>query len=190
MGKLDYNYKIDKLTELLKAEHGDCDDTTCDMASCLDHGYDLWAIKLFSSTGASSSEFNQMYNTLPAQFEIDADAERAKFVENVPSVVCPHCDSVVYSPEQCDYYCSGCAEKALFEVKLNCGSSDGVVASGASNWVEGFSVIKEKEISDGVIYSIAMKYGKQKSEFNKSILDQSIGSETPPNTKMEFLKNN
>jgi hypothetical protein len=183
-----YKNKISKLTELLNIEHGDCDDTTCAIAVCMENEYNLWAISLFSSTGASSEEFDKIYNSLPRdQFDIEAEAERAEFVESIPSVSCPHCNAVVYNPEECDYYCSNCAKTALFKVKLNCATTDGVVSSGQSTWIDGFNVVKEKEVDGKAIYSIAMKYGKDKSDFSKSILEQSIGSEIPPKTKMEFI---
>lgn len=187
MGNLDYEYKLNKIIELLKSEHGDCEDTTCDIASCLNHGFELWAVKLFSSTGASSKEFDRLYNKLPSKFSSDAEKEREEFVNTIPSVSCPHCNAVVYDYQDCDYYCSNCAKTALFEVKLDCASSDGVVESGSSNWINGFNVVKEREISGGVIYSVAMKYGIDKSDFNKTILEQSIGAETPSDSKMTFV---
>lgn len=176
-----YKSITDKLVKLFEEEHGDCENTTCAMSHCMKHGYSLWALYLFSSSGAASDEFAALFEKLPRKrFESEAEAERAEFVESVPSAACPHCNAVVYEPEDCNYHCSHCGDQALFEVKSTCDLPDGVVESENDGWVDGFKVISINQPDPvSTIFKVAMKYGKEPSELSRATMNESIGSEIP-----------
>lgn len=179
----------DQLEELFEKEHGGCDNNTCAMTICMSHGYSLWAIYLFSGTGAASDEFSELYEKLPKkEFAALAEAERAEFVEQVPSVACPHCNAVVYEPENSDYHCSSCAKEALFQIKGEVSLPDGVSCHTRDfdGWVEDFKVIRAKQASETeTVFSIAMKYGKEPEELTLQIFEASVGAELPSRTVLK-----
>lgn len=117
INRVTHEVLIDTLEMLFEREHGGCDDTTCDMTVAFDAGYSLWAIYLFSSSGATSDEFNELYERLnKKRFERDARKECNEFVKECPSTECHHCNSYIYHYEanQTHFHCSNCGKS--FEV--------------------------------------------------------------------------
>ncbi len=91
---------INRLEGLLDDEHCSCcDSLTCDVDVCFDDGYTLWAIELFSGSGASSDEFNRLYSKLPKRFRADSERERKLFVKDTEHAECPHCNAVTWHTE-------------------------------------------------------------------------------------------
>lgn len=110
---------IEALNELLEEEHGGCDQRTCDISTCMAHGYTLWAVYLFNSCGAASDEFNELYATLPKDFYKHARKEADRFVDEVPHDPCPHCNAVVWDIEddENEIHCDSCDK--TFERTVN-----------------------------------------------------------------------
>jgi len=113
-----YDQLTDQLFELLQAEHGGCDESTCDISCAMHHNFQLWAIELFAGCGAASDEFNKLYNRLPKKkFAKDAEAERAEMCK-IDNSTCPHCNAVTWEPEYVTdtkgfVYCGSCARKYI-----------------------------------------------------------------------------
>ncbi|MEK2647325.1 hypothetical protein [Bdellovibrio sp. BCCA] len=187
MNEKSFQQITDRLVELFEEEHGGCENNTCAMTACMSHGYSLWAIKLFHNCGVASDEFDRLIKKLPkAEFERRAEAERAEFVEEIPSVSCPHCNAVVYEPEESEYHCSSCAKGAYFEVVTDALMPDGV--SGEDDgWVEDFKVISARPYGDGTKFNVAMKYGKEPEQLTRQIFEASVGSEMPPNSSLQHM---
>jgi hypothetical protein len=81
-----------KLGRLLSLEHtSQCDSATCDINAAYDHRLFHWAIELFSGSGASSVEFDKLYNRLGPKFHKDAEKERQELCKE-----CPHCNAVLW----------------------------------------------------------------------------------------------
>lgn len=103
--------KQNRLIDLFQEEHGGCDQHTCDMSRAFSAGFPLWAIKLFAKTGAASSEFVKIYDTLPKSFHEEAEQERIYFCE-IEHVECPHCNAIIWEPEYVttggQVYCDSC----------------------------------------------------------------------------------
>lgn len=110
-----YRDLIDRLVELYEAEHGDCDQNTCGMQVAFRHGYGLWSVYLFDRCGAASDEFNELFAKLPARFNADAERERKAFVKEVEHTDCPHCNAVIWCPDEVTnhgkVFCNSCAEE-------------------------------------------------------------------------------
>lgn len=183
----DYQNQIQELTELINEEHANCTDNTCDISKCMENDFYLWAFKLFSGTGASSSKFDEIYSKLPPKFYQEAEKERVEFISSVPSIACPHCDAVVYDPEDSNYHCSNCAKDACFQVKLHPSHLEGLVDLNEAQWSDGFKVIREQETDNSTVYSVIMKYGKEPKEFTLKHLEGSIGVQSPIDAKMELI---
>ena len=96
-----YEEIIFSLENLLNDEHcRGCDDqSTCGISTCYSDGYTLWAIELFSTTGAASDEFLKLYALLPKRFKADAERERVAFLKNTPYATCPKCNAVIWHLE-------------------------------------------------------------------------------------------
>jgi len=107
-----YQNIVEALEELLENEHiCGCDQSTCDINVCFNDGFTLWAIELFSHTGAASDEFSALCAKLPKRFKADAERERKAFVESTEYVECS-CNAHIYHPdEQCSddtVHCDSC----------------------------------------------------------------------------------
>lgn len=186
MHRLSYIALQQKLGDLLHEEHGNCDDNTCAIAKCMENYLYLWAAKLFINTGVASEEFEKTYARLPAIHEVDAEKERIEFLETVESCACPHCNAVVYDPSDSDYYCSNCTNRAVFSVKVNALGPDGVSDVG-DRWTQGFNVLEFTERENHCVFVVAMKYGKEPSEFTKTILEESVGVSLPDGAEIEIM---
>lgn len=120
---MNYRLLLNELEVLLKSEHIEgCDQNTCDINKAYEHGFSKWAISLFSSTGATSDDFDELYNQLPKKFNQDAEKEREEFVESVSHEKCESCNSVIWDPEECDYFCESCSHDNslyFFVIDLN-----------------------------------------------------------------------
>lgn len=100
---------ISKLSDLVQSDHCDgCDQNTCDVSVAMRLGYDRWAIEAFAGTGASSQEFDRLYSMLGPEFRRDAESDRKALCEEA-HVDCPHCNAVLWLPDECDYHCDSCA---------------------------------------------------------------------------------
>lgn len=183
---LSYEKKIEHLEELLDEEHP-CDQSNCGISKAREHGFILWAIVLFSSTGASSKSFDKLFKSLPGTFHQTAEVEREKFVETVPNINCPHCNAAVYDYEDCEYSCDNCGKEALFSVKVEgAGSPDGVDSE--KIWSNDFCVVGESNVEENsCILKVAMKYGKEPSEITKQDIENSLGVEMPNGAKIKVL---
>lgn len=187
MSKKTYDETIERLSELLNNEHGRCEQNTCAISKCMQHGYYLWAMHLFSGTGACSEEFGELYDSLPKRrFNAEAEAERAEFVKSVDSCNCPHCNAVLYEPEECGYFCDNCAKRATLKVKVNQLGPDGV-SEVNNGWVSGFKVVDFEEGENECVFEVAMEYGRDPSELTLQILEESIGVECPVGTTMKIV---
>lgn len=111
MEKLPQSVLIDRLCELVHAEHcNGCHQNTCDTAVAYRLGYALWAVETFAGSGATSEEFDRLYSQLGPGFRRRAEGER-KLLCREEHVTCPHCNAVVWLPEECDYFCDSCARQ-------------------------------------------------------------------------------
>lgn len=107
-----YQATIEHLEAMLNDEHcSGCDQLTCDIDVCFDDGYRLWAIELFSHSGAASREFERLYKSLPKRFKRDAELERKAFVADTEHAQCPHCNAVTWHTEYFEDVigCESCA---------------------------------------------------------------------------------
>ncbi len=110
---------ISQLEELYEQEHGGCDSNTCDMQVAFEHGYTCWAIRCFSHSGASSDEFNAIYNKLNKAFPVQAERERKAFVKDVEHADCPSCSAVIWEPHWSGGYCSSCGKTHEVESEVS-----------------------------------------------------------------------
>lgn len=98
---------IERASELVKRDHGGCDQNTCDLSVALRHGFELVAIERWAGTGASCDEFDLIYDKLGSKFHRDQKAELRKLLK-LPAVKCPHCCAFLWLPDECEYYCDSC----------------------------------------------------------------------------------
>lgn len=109
-----YAQTVEALEELYENEHGCCDQNTCGMSTAWRFGHTLWSLYLFESCGAASGEFLKLYAQLPKRFQADAERERKAFVEDVEHTECPHCNAVIWCPEEVTnnglIYCDSCGD--------------------------------------------------------------------------------
>lgn len=127
--------KLDKLKELFEIEHfHGCGQNNCAMNAAFENGMENWSIELFSSTGASSEEFDKIYSSLNhEEFKKLAEKDRQDLVEQIDYRECPSCNSVIWDVENCgfeeSFICDGCHEeifsnleehaKKCFKIKIN-----------------------------------------------------------------------
>lgn len=90
--------------ELVNDEHVcGCGQASCDINAAYENGFGLWAVYLFSNSGAASDEFMRLFKRLPKRrFNIESERERKAFVKNVEHLECMHCNAVVWESEFCD----------------------------------------------------------------------------------------
>ena len=107
----------DKLIELLKKEHIDaCDSATCDINFAYDEGYAYWPIELFSSSGAASKEFDDLYDQLSPAFFKEAEEERKQMAE-ASHTECPHCNAIIWGEDDADF-CDSCGRDPSEEAEI------------------------------------------------------------------------
>lgn len=87
----------------IERDHGGCDSNTCDISVALRHGYDLVAIDSWDGSGAASSDWNP-----PKYTNKELREQCEEMGKLVPHVDCPHCNAVLWCPEETDYYCDSC----------------------------------------------------------------------------------
>ncbi len=122
--KKSYEKLTNELISMLESEHiYGCDQHSCDINAAHEHGYGLWAIHLFSGTGASSQEFDDAYDALVrdfgSEFKKDSEAERKHFVENVDHFQCDKCNAVNWDLGSGLYDCDSCGAKKPKKLKLS-----------------------------------------------------------------------
>ena len=101
-----------RLVALVHSEHcQNCNDNTCAISVAYRLGYSNWAVHQFSSTGASSSEFDRLYSKLDPKFHSDAEEERKLLCEE-DHVDCD-CGAIIWHPKECDYHCDSCGGQVL-----------------------------------------------------------------------------
>lgn len=99
---------IDRALELIERDHGGCDSNTCTLNVALREGFNLIAIDSWLNSGAASSEFD---NGVSGYTKAELRAEVKCFVADTPHVTCPHCNSVLWYPDETDYFCDDCLKK-------------------------------------------------------------------------------
>lgn len=103
--------KVERLADLIRRDHGGCEDTTCTIATALEHGLALVAFESWGSSGASCADFDRLYASLPKSYRMggrEYEAERLEFCK-IPAVEC-RCGAYVYNPDDCGRYCSSCGK--------------------------------------------------------------------------------
>jgi hypothetical protein len=150
-----YDKLTDQLFELLETEHGGCEETTCDISCAMSHNFQLWAIELFAGCGASSDEFNRLYEKLPKKkFAKDAEAERVEMCK-IENSECPHCNAVTWEPEYVTdskgfVYCGSCARRYIRPKTLHFDGAS-VVDAGLKSSVEPVAqIVKGNEAIGGL----------------------------------------
>jgi hypothetical protein len=104
---------IKKLVELVEEEHcNGCGQSTCDISAAFNAGFTLWAVYLFSNTGAGSEEFGKLYNGLPKSFKKQASKECDEFIKTVTHAECSHCNAVTWDIDinETEIYCDNCGK--------------------------------------------------------------------------------
>lgn len=123
--KESYESKLERLQELVYSEHVcGCSESTCDINASYNHGYGLWSIYLFSSSGAASEEFTELLDSLPQkQFSAEAELERKEFVKEVSHAECSHCNAVSWDIESIEengnVFCGSCGNNFPLKGKPN-----------------------------------------------------------------------
>ena len=95
---------INRAINLIERDHGGCDQNTCTLSVALRHGFDLIAIDHWIGSGAASNDFP---NDLPYTLQ-DIQSQSKEMRETIVHVDCPHCNAVLWCPEECDYWCDSC----------------------------------------------------------------------------------
>jgi hypothetical protein len=98
---------VNKLFELVKRDHGGCEDNSCDIGLAIRHGYDAIATVQFSGCGAACVEFDKLYSKLPKSYtRAEYSAQIDLFLKEMNSVQCLKCNAWCRSefeyPTQCD----------------------------------------------------------------------------------------
>jgi hypothetical protein len=94
---LKYQKMTEALADLVNTDHCcGCDQDSCDISAAYSHGFSLWAIYLFDSSGAASDEFKSIFRKLPKRFDKDAELERKEFINSVAHDACPECNAVIW----------------------------------------------------------------------------------------------
>lgn len=107
-----YAELCEQLEQLVENEHVcGCGQDSCDINASFTHGFTLWSIVLFSSSGAASKEFETLFRKLPKRFNADAERERKMFIETVAHDACPNCGAVVWHDDGhgSTIHCDNCA---------------------------------------------------------------------------------
>lgn len=99
---------LDRLETLLEREHGGCEQNTCTLSVALRNGYWFSAADSFAGSGAASDEFYGLYDRMRGYIEAKSRQESDEFCDAVPHVDCPHCNAVLWEPEESGYHCDSC----------------------------------------------------------------------------------
>lgn len=92
---------VRRLLSMLENEHiCGCDSDGCDINVAFQHGYGLWAVYLFDSSGAASDEFTALYATLPKSFYRAARAEADHMCDAIAHSTCPKCNAVTWHNDE------------------------------------------------------------------------------------------
>lgn len=117
MNKRELN--LETAIELMRDEHGDCDDPTCSIAHALDKGADLLALDIYLGSGAASEAICEL--ELPRNFTKRSFAEIDLLG---PTAVCPHCNANTwdlenYMDKHGNVHCGSCAKDFFIESAQN-----------------------------------------------------------------------
>ena len=106
---------IERAIELIENEHGGCDQNTCTLGVALRYGYDLVAIDHWIGSCAACDEF---HNAELDYTNKELTAQSKKMCKELEHIDCPHCDSILWLPDETDYYCDSCARDIPKPAKL------------------------------------------------------------------------
>lgn len=103
----------DRAMELIRRDHGGCEDNTCTLGRAIMHGYELVAIDHWIGCGAACSEFNDvhLFEYDPAEAVMQAD----EMIRDLGYVECSHCDAIIWEvakPDHCQ--CDNCGKISKF----------------------------------------------------------------------------
>lgn len=102
---------IDKLFALIERDHGGCDQNSCTLGVAIRHGYAMVAVDSWIGSGAADEEFHkEAAKGLPFSLK-EMQAEYELMGREVPQVECPHCNAVLWNPDDCGHWCDSCAKQ-------------------------------------------------------------------------------
>lgn len=107
---------LSRAVSLIERDHGGCDSNTCTLSVALTNGYHLVAVDSWIGSGAVSKEFDGV--TLPLSLK-EVREESILMSKELEHVDCPHCDSVLWLPEDCDYWCDNCGKQITMKENLS-----------------------------------------------------------------------
>ncbi|CAM6005478.1 unnamed protein product [Sphagnum balticum] len=88
---------------------------TCTLGVALRYGYDLVAIDHWIGSCAACDEF---HNAELDYTNKELTAQSKKMCKELEHIDCPHCDSILWLPDETDYYCDSCARDIPKPAKL------------------------------------------------------------------------
>lgn len=99
----------DLCEELVLRDH-DCDQNTCSIAVANREGHSIHALECLLGSGAASEELLEAAEPIPDKdLQALSRYEADSLCKTVPHVDCPHCNAVLWYPEECNYFCDSCA---------------------------------------------------------------------------------
>lgn len=104
--KIKHRKNLERAISHIDRDHGGCESNTCTMSVALRHGFDLIAIDSWANSGAAAKDFPKTLGYSNAELQ----KQCAEMTAEIEHVQCPHCNAVLWLPEECDYFCDSCAK--------------------------------------------------------------------------------